>query len=174
MTFRICNRCKENKPASKFHHAGDTKDGRQRTCIECTREYMKLWSKTPKAREWKRRYENTPSVREKGYKRQFIRYRKQRLQLFKEICGGNPKCQCPGCDVSHWEFLQLDHINGGGNKQRKLFKLGGSVIVRLALKDPDLKHKYRVLCANCNHAIGRHKGICPVHNNNNPDTLPKT
>lgn len=66
------------------------------------------------------------------------------------------KCANP-YDIDHGDFLvdsrclQIDHINGGGNKERMIW---GNVHVFLRhlskLPDSELKSKYQLLCANCN------------------------
>lgn len=69
------------------------------------------------------------------------------------------KCAC--CGETTDEFLELDHINGGGNKHRKLETKD---LYSLLKKQGYPKDKYRLLCANCNHSLGM-KGYCP-HNLN--------
>ena len=69
------------------------------------------------------------------------------------------KCEC--CGESHPEFLALDHINGGGGKERRTVAgntSGG--VYRLARNAGYPKDKYRLLCHNCNCAIGWY-GYCP-------------
>ena len=72
------------------------------------------------------------------------------------ICysGNPPKCQC--CGESHNEFLAIDHINGGGGKFRKASR----ETVFNFLKRNGYPEGYRVLCHNCNLAIGFY-GKCP-------------
>ena len=56
------------------------------------------------------------------------------------------KVECAKCGFSDRRALHIDHINGGGNQERKKFK------------DPNKYHKhicknvsnYQLLCANCN------------------------
>jgi len=56
---------------------------------------------------------------------------------------------CIGCGDTDVEVLQLDHIDGGGAKHRRLLK-GGSNRVYQDLKDRGYPPGMRVLCANCN------------------------
>lgn len=67
------------------------------------------------------------------------------------------KCAC--CSESTPEFLELDHINGGGNQHRKKEKRD---LYSVAREEGYPKDKYRLLCSNCNHSLGI-KGYCP-HN----------
>lgn len=73
-------------------------------------------------------------------------------------------CQC--CGESAYEFLTLEHINGGGNAERRLYgggqNSGGAatrIIARLRRQGWP-KGDYTVLCANCNMATKSGK-ICP-------------
>src|SRR5258706_10294724 len=61
--------------------------------------------------------------------------------------GGDPVCAC--CGESHYEFLALDHVNGGGRSERK--QRGAKMQWRWLqiLNYPD---GYQVLCHNCNNA----------------------
>lgn len=61
------------------------------------------------------------------------------------------KCEC--CGEPAKEFLSIDHINGGGNKHRKAIKSSGINLYRW-LKNNNYPSGYRVLCMNCNWAIG--------------------
>ena len=54
------------------------------------------------------------------------------------------KCQC--CGFSDPRALQVDHIDGGGNQERKVLKGTGSRY-KAVLADPA---RYQLLCANCN------------------------
>lgn len=80
-------------------------------------------------------------------------YRNLKNQLF-ELLGAS--CACCGEDSR--EFLGIDHINGGGGKHRKAKR--GAQVFRDIITDPDAKKKYRVLCHNCNLALGFY-GYCP-------------
>ncbi len=80
--------------------------------------------------------------------RQHINSYQKRLRLKAiEALGG--KCKC---GFSDWRALQIDHINGGGNKERKNIgwaKLYNKIIAG-TIKG------YQLLCANCNF-IKRHE-----------------
>lgn len=79
-------------------------------------------------------------------------YELKRMTLIKY--GG--MCAC--CGVKDIRLLTIDHINGGGNKHRRM--LGHSKIYRW-LKQNRYPDGYQVLCWNCN--LGKHlnHGICP-------------
>lgn len=70
---------------------------------------------------------------------------------------------CACCGEDRFEFLALDHINGGGLKHRK--EIGGSVNcggnrLMLWMQRNNWPEGFRVLCHNCNQSIG-HYGRCP-------------
>lgn len=66
---------------------------------------------------------------------------------------------CACCGEREPIFLQLDHIGGGGVKHLK--RIGSWVGVYREVRDAGFpKDKYRILCSNCNSAIGRY-GTCP-------------
>lgn len=68
------------------------------------------------------------------------------------------KCAC--CGESNPKFLTLDHINGGGTKERK--KNSNSVIsMFLKIIKNNYPKDYQVLCWNCNLGRQHNKGICP-------------
>ena len=72
------------------------------------------------------------------------------------------KCQC--CGETIYEFLSIDHINGGGRKHR--IKLGGGSNYLRDLRKNGFPSGYRVLCYNCNNSFGAY-GYCPHHQNEN-------
>jgi len=86
------------------------------------------------------------------------RRRELRKELREKVLihyGGNPpKCAC--CGESKIEFLAIDHVNGGGRKHSA--SINGHLCEWLRL------HAYpagfRVLCHNCNQAMGIY-GYCP-------------
>ena len=106
------------------------------------REYMKTYRKNPSQQL---RY----TTWMKGYRQ------KLRVEVLAKYSGGIPKCKC--CGELQVEFLTLDHIHGGGNKERRTLGLG--VVFRQARDEVDLT-KYQVLCMNCNWAKGKY-GRCP-------------
>lgn len=82
-------------------------------------------------------------------------YEKLHLEVLNAYGG---KCIC--CGESHPHFLSIDHINGGGKKDRKDrgCETSGNKWYRLLLKQ-HFDH-IQILCYNCNMAKG-HYGQCP-------------
>ncbi len=64
------------------------------------------------------------------------------------------KCAC--CGEKEYKFLGFDHIDGGGNKHRKVTK---NKTVKFLIENnyPDT---FQILCHNCNLAKGFY-GECP-------------
>lgn len=81
-----------------------------------------------------------------------LRRRKKVLNYY----GNNdPKCVC--CGEKTLEFLSVDHINGGGTQQKKL---AGTRNIYPLLIRWNFPEGYRILCHNCNQAVGFY-GKCP-------------
>lgn len=56
--------------------------------------------------------------------------------------------KCVRCGFSDERALQIDHINGGGNKDKKSFKNNYyKAVIKSFLAG---ENKYQLLCANCN------------------------
>ena len=71
------------------------------------------------------------------------------------------KCACVGCDVSHPDFLTLDHIDGYGARHRKQTGISGGYRFFAWLKRRGFpKDRFQLLCWNCNCAK-QHAGGCP-------------
>ncbi len=81
---------------------------------------------------------------------------KLKLKIF-EVYGN--KCAC--CGEDNFYFLQIDHMDGGGTKHRKI--VGTSGIYKF-LKDNKYPANFQLLCSNCNWSKGIY-GECPHTNN---------
>lgn len=80
---------------------------------------------------------------------------KVRHQTFEAY--GGAKCACCGEDIL--EFLELDHINGGGNKDRLEHGMIGTRFYR-RLRRQGYPSGFQVLCSNCNKGKSL-CGVCP-------------
>jgi hypothetical protein len=98
-------------------------------------------------REWRAKN----SDHSKEYKRQWDR---KRRELVITHYGG--ECAC--CGEDEFGFLAIDHVNGGGTKHRAEIGSGSHMVTWLI--NENFPEGYRVLCHNCNQAIGFH-GSCP-------------
>ena len=114
-------------------------------------------------REWDRQYRNTPE--RQAYQRERyldvrndpqkwteklaqdrIRSRKAREQKRRaiiEMLGG----KCAICGFSDWRALQIDHVNGWGNRERKSAKSMDNYYAQIVECNG---WGYQMLCANCN------------------------
>jgi hypothetical protein len=94
------------------------------------------------------------------------KYNQRDRRIVLEHYGGKPaRCAC--CGESTYEFLAIDHINGGGNQHRKRLSSpntkSGTFSSRefyRMLKTQGFPAGYQVLCHNCNMAKGFY-GKCP-------------
>lgn len=75
------------------------------------------------------------------------KYRKYRDMIFAKL--GE---KCIKCGFNDRRALQIDHVNGGGTKQRG--NLSGLTMIRRIYRDN--QSNYQILCANCNW-IKRHE-----------------
>jgi hypothetical protein len=66
------------------------------------------------------------------------------------------RCAC--CGETEFEFLAIDHTNGGGEQHRAEVGQGSNMIGWLI--DNGFPDGFRVLCHNCNQALGYY-GRCP-------------
>lgn len=107
-------------------------------------ERGKIWRKT-----------NKQYAQEKDHSSYLVRKRQVRNQTFEAY--GGAFCAC--CGEGHIEFLTLDHINGGGAAERR--RIGKRAMYFYGwLRKQGYPPGYRVLCMNCNFALGA-SGYCP-------------
>jgi len=86
---------------------------------------------------------------------------KANQQKTRRFCLEHYGGQCACCGENSYEFLCIDHINGGGHQHRK--KVGHGYSFLLWLKKNNMPEGYRILCHNCNMATGLY-GYCPHGN----------
>ena len=116
------------------------------------------------------------------FEKNMIGNKQAKIVLYKKVCDKcYPKylrdkitkrlgsvCKC--CGEKKPLFLQIDHIKGGGAKERKKFDNIGRAMsgyYEYLLTHPSLKKEYQLLCANCNFGRYYNEGICP-HKNESP------
>lgn len=93
--------------------------------------------------------------KEKRQKKRRETQNKRKLEVFNHY--GGSKCAC--CGETIFEFLTIDHINGGGSQHRKEIGGLGHVLYRWLIKN-NFPDGFQILCYNCNCAKG-HFGTCP-------------
>jgi hypothetical protein len=86
--------------------------------------------------------------RDKEKKRiQQLAKRREMRQSLLDFFGG----KCVRCGISDPRALHIDHVNGDGNKERKIGKGSKRDQYALVQSDPEsARTKYQLLCANCN------------------------
>lgn len=82
------------------------------------------------------------------------RHHKRRRAIIEHYGG---RCECCGEDT--YEFLAIDHRDGGGAKHRAAMKSGGSGIIDWIHRH-NFPTGFRILCHSCNGAMGYY-GYCP-------------
>lgn len=98
--------------------------------------------------QWKKQPPEVLQERARAYNR---RIREEVIEHY----GG--KCVC--CGENRYEFMAIDHINGGGVQHRKSIGWSGNSIAKWLRKN-DYPDGFRILCHNCNLAKGFYK-VCP-------------
>ena len=91
----------------------------------------------------------------RSHSKKELAYRRRLRVEVMEALGG--RCAC--CGETEMHFLQLDHIHGGGSQHLK--RVGDWASVYRSVKEQGFpRDQFRVLCCNCNFAIGHHR-FCP-------------
>ena len=154
----FCKKCKKLKPITEYYN---TKGKFFSPCKVCRRAaQMVQWNSMKEADPEgyrQRNREQYHKYRDYFTKRQKEDTEKLRRLAFAAYCIGEVKCAC--CGEKEQRFLSLDHINGGGTKERKEGKGGGHFAYR-RLKKLGYPAGYQILCYNCNFAKGVW-GVCP-------------
>lgn len=85
-------------------------------------------------------------------------YQKERNRLRRGWVLAHYGGRCACCGEAEPQFLALDHANGGGEAHRAEVGQGTKMVDWLIAND--FPEGFRVLCHNCNQAIGYY-GECP-------------
>lgn len=129
-----------------------------RQTIECrqkNREYF---------RDYYREYNKRPYVKERirqydlAHKKEHGERGARRRRELREMAFDHYGRGCACCGEKRYEFLAIDHIGGGGRKHFK--EIGGYGYFYYWLKDNNYPTGFRILCHNCNQALGAY-GYCP-------------
>lgn len=156
MKTKTCNKCQEEKPLSEFHKDNGNPDGYRYSCKKC---WMAAHYNTEKSRAGMRKWRA-----ENPLKRLLLR-RRRRIDAIQKLGG---KCEC--CNETRLEFLAIDHITPIHRKKlNESSRHSGDALIEQVRQSGFSKEKFRVLCHNCNSAIGWY-GYCP-HQNPEKDFL---
>lgn len=108
---------------------------------------MNLEKRNRQTAEWKATH------REQERLRSAERYSQSRIAVLDAY---GAKCAC--CSNTFTSHLTVDHVNGGGRKDRA--QSGGNRNIYMRIRREGFPSDYQVLCFNCNHA--KHVlGRCP-------------
>ena len=160
-TEYICPRCKNSFYRGK---------NKSKVYKFCSRACANIWRNETKEpltdeekianskRYWKRKFsdQNFMENRRKLTNRAHKRTRIEAMMAY-----GGLTCSCnhrgKPCGPHPFEFLAIDHINGEGKDKKA--KYGHKLIQKL--RSLGYPPGFRVLCHNCNSALGFH-GFCPM------------
>lgn len=140
-THLHCFGCMKYKIRKDFYSYGTRVHS---LCKKCHIQYTKNWHK--KNKDKVRIYDRKQSD-------------KVRIIVLKHYSNNKLKCIC--CGEKMIEFLSIDHINGGGNKERKSLKSYGGKVYYMWLIKNGFPKGLQVLCYNCNLSKYHCGGICP-------------
>lgn len=168
--MKLCSACQKELPVTAFGKVRSSKDGLSHYCLSCNRRQAKEWRASHSEQINAKRREKFAQSPEKRAERASRQkrwrslnpdisnsiHRHNRIAIRKKVFAmyGN-KCAC--CGESRYEFLTLDHVNGGGNKHREK-ETYQQLLYRIARDG--ISPEYRILCSNCNFAFA-YSGYCP-------------
>lgn len=153
----ICKRCKKIKKKDEYAYRNSYKDKLYRSlsckkcCVEIGSENRRKFRNISPEEYTRQRRESARKYRQNHPEKHYALLRKWRENKRKKIMSLLGELKCKNCGFEDYRALQIDHINGGGNIQRKKLKSSALSIVFLE-KEIRLKGKkeYQILCANCN------------------------
>jgi hypothetical protein len=152
--LRRCSWCGESKPLDAFNQGGKKPEPRCKACRSAEWHGNAKHNKARLREAYQRRKENH-NLLEKMRVANREQVRKLRAET---VAAYGSRCAC--CGETTFEFLAIDHINGGGSYQRNQLKRRGVNFYRWLKKQGFPTDNYQLLCHNCNMAKGFY-GVCP-------------
>lgn len=165
MIFKICSTCKQNLPVDEFYKTKCAKDGLHTVCKTCSLSRLHATYEKNKSRsiieipEFK--YCSRCELLKHSSEFSVSKTRKAGLGVYCKQCYIEKNAEfklkilsllggpfCIQCGENEFEFLTIQHKQGGGKKHRLSTSWKG--IFNDILDDGDRQSKYEVLCANCN------------------------
>lgn len=143
--MKVCTKCKKEKELSEFCKNKSKLDGLSTECRSCRKTYMQTYYN-----------KNKKVILDQNKTRGRERHYEAKKLCIEHYSNGTNSCECCGETIP--EFLTINHINGGGNKDRAQAK-GARTFYEYLVKNnyPD---GLNVLCYNCNCSMGFF-GYCP-------------
>lgn len=106
-----------------------------------------------------------PPTKQGGHAR-YDYHKQKRNELRREVLEHySPTLVCECCGLTRFEFLTIDHIDGGGKKHQRAVGRGSTMYEWIRRNWPD---GLQVLCHNCNFGK-RDNSSCPHKRMNNAD-----
>lgn len=121
-------------------------------------ESGKVWYQKNKEKALKRGKDWYWNNKEEANEKRRERRREVKILVMEHYGGFPPKCACCGEELI--EFLCIDHVNGGGEEHRRKVKVRSGIHFYYWLLRNKFPPGFRVLCHNCNMALGAY-GYCP-------------
>lgn len=170
--MKKCKKCGQEKEYKFFNIRKSNRDGRDCYCKTCHSISNKNYRKNNpiKIKEYGENYylKNKEAIlkygklwRKNNKLKKNDANKKERLKVKELVFSHYGKiCSCKWCNETEESFLQIDHVNNDGYKERKR-GLSGYMLYRHIINNnyPD---SYQVLCANCNFSKSMNGGVC-VH-----------
>ena len=102
--------------------------------------------------------QNKDKIKQKEYEKEYYRKNRNKKKIQGKIRREKRRTECLDlmgnkclrCGFSDKRALQIDHINGGGSKERKILKHGEVFIKKVISSLIKKTNEYQLLCANCN------------------------
>lgn len=151
MAVRTCFACGVEQPQAEFYKNTSARLNGGSVCRSCKRRRDAAYRDRNRVtiRADRRAWHAANRERSLAHSKKYARKIREAV-----LAAYGGKCAC--CGEVAYEFLTIDHINGGGRKHRSEV---GFNICRVLHRE-GFPPGYRVLCWNCNCALGRY-GRCP-------------
>jgi hypothetical protein len=159
---KLCSRCKCEKEESQFYlvKSKNVTPYLQSICKKCNNIAASEWQRKNPERfkaQYRHRFTNDPEkIRKQKSVSECKRNQKLKRRVLNYYSNGTLNCDC--CGETSFEFLCLDHINGGGSKHRR--EISGVKTIYQWVESNEYPIGFRVLCHNCNMSLGFY-GYCP-------------
>ena len=164
--MKTCRKCSKSLALDQFYLS---RGKPMAACKGCHKKMTRSWAlKNPqKMAEISKKWDSSNRPKRNATA---VLYRiKIRREIISHYSDGMNVCSC--CGEDHFEFLCIDHIDGGGNRHRRESKITSGHQMIAWLKRNNLPSGFRVLCHNCNASIG-FWGYCPHQPNGRRALLP--